>query len=83
MDTPIQTIAPAITATAEPMQVTSSGMRSQVRTIIPAVPILRVPTIIHRADHHRRPHLHHHQAAVLHPAPVLIQAAVEMPEEVK
>ena len=64
------------------MQVTSSGMRFQVRITIPAVPILRVLTLIRRADH-RHPHLHHHQAAVLHPAPVPIQAAVEMPEEVK
>ena len=58
-------------------------MHSQVPAIIPAVPILRVPILIHRANH-RRPHPHHHrQAAVLHPALVPIQVAVEMPEEVK
>lgn len=51
-------------------------MHSQVPAIIPAVPILQVPTRIHHHHHHR-------QAAVLHPAPVPTQAAVEMPEEVK
>ena len=55
-------------------------MHSQVPAIIPAVPILLVPILIHRAGHR----LHHHrQAAVLHPAPAPIRAAVEMPEEDK